>query len=124
MPAYLARSFIPQNFNTLRRIKEEDGKVVEEQGQFVELVSSNWLLQNLRNLLNGGDAPVEALPDGIHSGLVRQGARGVFFYFTAQRNVRGIPRGCPGRRGYPILAPTLLALYRPVTRQEGWAYRR
>ncbi len=42
----------PQNFNTLRRIEEEDGKVVEEQEQFVELVSSEFLLQNLRNLLD------------------------------------------------------------------------
>ena len=78
----------PQNFNTLRRIEEEDGKVVEEQEQFVELVSSEFLLQNLRNLLDGGMRQMlEELPDGIHSGLVRQGARGVFFYFTAQRNV-------------------------------------
>ena len=32
---------------------------------------------------------LEDLPDGIHSGLVRQGARGVFFYFTAQEEQRG-----------------------------------
>src|SRR2546421_1986273 len=78
----------PQNFNTLRRIEEEDGKVVEEQEQFVELVSSEFLLQNLRNLLDDRmRRMLEDLPDGIHSGLLRQGARGVFFYFTAQRNV-------------------------------------
>ncbi len=74
----------PQNFNTLRRIEEEDGKVVEEQEQFVELVSSEFLLQNLKNLLNGDmRQQLEALPDGIHSGLTRQNAKGVFFYFTA-----------------------------------------
>ena len=39
---------------TLRRIEDEDGKVVEEQEQFVELVSSEFLLQNLKNLLDGG----------------------------------------------------------------------
>ena len=78
----------PQNFNTLRRIEEEDGKVVEEQEQFVELVSSEFLLQNLRNLLDDRmRRNLEELPDGIHSGLLRQGAKGVFFYFTAQRNV-------------------------------------
>ena len=30
---------------------------------------------------------LENLPDGIHSGLMRQEAKGIFFYFTAQRNV-------------------------------------
>src|SRR5207237_2264138 len=78
----------PQNFNTLRRIEEEDGKVVEEQEQFVELVSSEYPLQNLKNLLDSGMRQMlEGLPDGIHSGLMRQGAKGIFFYFTAQRNV-------------------------------------
>src|SRR5216684_3844559 len=74
----------PQNFNTLRRIEEEDGKVVEEQEQFVELVSSEFLLQNLKNLLDSRmRRMLEELPDGIHSGLAREGAKGVFFYFTA-----------------------------------------
>ncbi len=74
----------PQNFNTLRRIEEEDGKVVEEQEQFAELVSSEFLLQNLKNLLDAGmRRMLEELPDGIHSGLAREGAKGLFFYFTA-----------------------------------------
>jgi superfamily II DNA or RNA helicase len=74
----------PQNSNTLRRIEEEDGKVVEEQEQFAELVSSEYLLQNLKNLLDAGmRRMLEELPDGIHSGLAREGAKGLFFYFTA-----------------------------------------
>ena len=74
----------PQNFNTLRRIEEEDGKVVEEQEQFAELVSSEFLLQNLKNLLDAGMRNMlEELPDGLHSGLAREGIKGVFFYFTA-----------------------------------------
>jgi len=77
----------PQNFNTLRRIEQEDGKVVEEQEQFAELVSSEFLLQNLKNLLDAGmRTSLEALPDGIHSGLVREGAKGIFFYFSAAGN--------------------------------------
>jgi superfamily II DNA or RNA helicase len=80
----------PQNFNTLRRIEEEDGKVVEEQEQFVELVSSEFLLQHLKNLLDSGMRQMlENLPDGIHSGLMRRGAKGVFFYFTAQERKGG-----------------------------------
>jgi superfamily II DNA or RNA helicase len=92
----------PQNFNTLRRIEEEDGKVVEEQEQFVELVSSEYLLQNLRNLLDSGMRQMlENLPDGIHSGLLRQGATGIFFYFTAQRNVGASLVGAqPSRQHY------------------------
>src|SRR5450759_2022428 len=101
----------PQNFNTLRRIEEEDGKVVEEQEQFVELVSSEYLLQNLRNLLDSGMREMlEGLPDGIHSGLLRQGAKGIFFYFTAQRN-----------GGAPLVGVRNDARARP-TRQHYWRY--
>ncbi|MDQ6645400.1 MAG: DEAD/DEAH box helicase, partial [Chloroflexota bacterium] len=101
----------PQNFNTLRRIEEEDGKVVEEQEQFVELVSSEYLLQNLRNLLDSGMRQMlENLPDGIHSGLLRQGAKGIFFYFTAQKNV-----------GAPFMGARNAADARP-TRQHFWRY--
>src|SRR5579859_3832785 len=75
----------PQNFNTLRRIEEEDSSVIEEQEQFAELVSSEFLLQNLKELLDDDKREqLEALPDGIHSGHTRQGARGVFFYFTTR----------------------------------------
>lgn len=74
----------PQNFNTLKRIREEDGSVIEEQEQFTELAGSEFLLQQLRALLaSGARKMLEELPDGIHSGLHRSGYRGVFFYFTA-----------------------------------------
>jgi hypothetical protein len=75
----------PQNFNTMRRIAEEDGRVVEEQEQFVELVSSEFMLQTLKGLLDDQKRQMlEDLPDGIHSGLTRGGAKGVFFYFQAE----------------------------------------
>src|SRR5579883_1023204 len=91
----------PQNFNTLRRIEEEDGKVVEEQEQFVELVSSEFLLQNLKTLLDGGMRQMlEDLPDGIHSGLVRQGAKGIFFYFTAQNQEHDRPGAKSARQHF------------------------
>ncbi len=74
----------PRNFNTLRRIMDEDGAVVEEQEQFAELASNEFLLQQLRDLLNtGARQRLEDLPDGIHSGLARDGEKGMFFYFTA-----------------------------------------
>jgi len=72
----------PRNFNTLRRIQEEDGTVIEEEEQFTELASSEFLKQQLQALLDsGGKEMLDELPDGIHSGLIRSGVRGVFFYF-------------------------------------------
>ncbi len=93
----------PQNFNTLRRIQAEDGSVIEEQERFMDLVSSEFLLQSLKNLLNMGmRETLDSLPDGIHSGLARQGAKGVFFAFSAQDKLRKNERSTlpPTRRHY------------------------
>lgn len=80
----LGETVHPQNFNTLRRIMEEDGQVIEEQEQFAELASNEFLLMQLRTLLeSGAQKMLENLPDGIHSGLAREGEQGIFFYFTA-----------------------------------------
>jgi superfamily II DNA or RNA helicase len=80
----LGETVHPRNFNTLRRIRDEDGAVIEEQEQFVELASSEFMLQQLKSLLAAGARErLEALPDGIHSGLHKAGDRGLFFYFTA-----------------------------------------
>ncbi len=80
----LGETVNPRNFNTLRRIRDEDGSVIEEEEQFSELASSEFLFQQLRTLLEGGGKDMlESLPDGIHSGLIKEGARGVFFYFQA-----------------------------------------
>ena len=38
---------------------------------------------------SGGRELLESLPDGIHSGLVKTGARGVFFYFQAESTAGG-----------------------------------
>ncbi len=80
----LGETVHPRNFNTLRRIRDEDNAVIEEQEQFIELASSEYLLQQLKNLLaSGAQEQLESLPDGIHSGLARGNYRGLFFYFTA-----------------------------------------
>lgn len=86
----LGEAVHPQNFNTLKRIRAEDGSVVEEQEQFVELASAEFLQGQLRTLLEGGAREMlDALPDGIHSGLQRSGRRGLFFYFTAPDSTTG-----------------------------------
>jgi len=83
-PIFEGQTVTPQNFNTLRRIRDEDGSVIEEQEQFNELASNEAMLQLLRSFLeSGGRELIEKLPDGIHSGLVRPGNRGIFFCFTA-----------------------------------------
>ena len=65
--------------------------------------SSKFLLQNLKGLLNSGlRQSLEELPDGIHSGLGHQGAKGVFFAFTApdKDSAGSLPGGKPGRKHY------------------------
>ena len=58
--------------------------MIEEQEQFAELASNEFLLLQLRNLLDtGARKMLEELPDGIHSGLARDREKGVFFYFSA-----------------------------------------
>ncbi|MDZ4721252.1 MAG: helicase-related protein [Roseiflexaceae bacterium] len=76
----------PRDFNTLKRIAEEDTSVIEEQESFLELASSEALMAELQKVLST-DAQrwLTNLDDGIHSGLERYQTRGVFFYFTAPR---------------------------------------
>jgi hypothetical protein len=88
----LGETVHPRNFNTLHRIENEDGTVFEEEEQFTELLSNEFLLQQLRNLLNaGGREMLNQLPDGIHSGLSKPRAKGIFFYFKAKVEGEGNP---------------------------------
>lgn len=74
----------PRNFNTLRRIEEEDGSVIIEEEQFTSLASNEGLMKQLKTVLDlGGREFLELLPDGIHSGLVKDRAKGVFFYLQS-----------------------------------------
>jgi len=80
----LGETVNPQNFNTLKRLREEDGTVIDEQKQFTELASNEFLIHQLQRLpATGAREMLEELPDGIHSGLAKSGYRGIFFYFTA-----------------------------------------
>ena len=76
----------PRTFNTLRRIQAEDGTVLDEEEARAELAGPELLLKQLKELLNQGAAEsLEALPNGIHSGLRRPKCNGLFFYFQAPR---------------------------------------
>lgn len=78
----------PRTFNTLRRIRAEDGAVLDEEEARAELAGPEMLLKQLKEVLHreGGDSIAE-LPNGIHSGLRRQNCYGMFFYFQAPRSV-------------------------------------
>ena len=76
----------PRDFNTLKRIAEEDHAVIEEQESFLELASSEALLAELQKVLSTEvQRWLTNLDDGIHSGLERRNTKGLFFYFTAPR---------------------------------------
>lgn len=77
----------PRDFNTLKRIADEDNAVLEEQESFLELASSEALLAELQKVLST-DAQrwLTDLDDGIHSGLERRNTKGLFFYFTVPRD--------------------------------------
>jgi amidase len=58
--------------------------------RLTELASSEFLMQQLKALMDaGGKEMLESLPDGIHSGLAKLGAKGVFFYFQAPASEGG-----------------------------------
>ena len=65
----------PRTFNTLRRIRAEDGAVLDEEEARAELAGPEMLLKHLKDLLNreGGES-LANLPNGIHSGLRRESA--------------------------------------------------
>lgn len=76
----------PRTFNTLRRIREEDGTVLDEEEERAELAGPETLLKQLKELLNKeGSGLLANLQNGIHSGLRREKAFGMFFYFQAAR---------------------------------------
>ena len=55
----------------------------KSKSSLMELASSEFMLQQLKSLLaSGAQERLDALPDGIHSGLQRSNYRGLFFYFT------------------------------------------
>jgi SNF2 family DNA or RNA helicase len=77
----------PRTYNTLRRIRDEDGTVLDEEEARAELAGPEVLLRQLKDLLNrGGSDALAAMPNGIHSGLRREQCRGMFFYFQAPRS--------------------------------------
>lgn len=87
----LGEAVHPRNFNTLRRISEEDGSVIEEEEQFTELASSEFLLQQLRTLIDaGGQESLDSLSrrDSLRSGKIRRQRNLFLFSGTPSRWVQ------------------------------------
>lgn len=77
----------PRTFNTIRRIRDEDGTVLDEEEARAELAGPELLLKHLKDLLSrDGSDSINELPNGIHSGLRRENCNGMFFYFQAPRS--------------------------------------
>jgi len=94
----LGEAVHPRTFNTLQRIAAEDDTVLDELEAESDLVSSEFLLATLREVLQNGTLDPSELPDGIHSGREKASHRGLFFYFTAPAPKDGDARG--GRRHF------------------------
>lgn len=78
----LGEAINPKVFNTIRRIRDEDETVIDEEEAEAELASDEGLLRHLAEFLKSSGAEMlRGLPDGIHSGLHKQGFRGVFLYY-------------------------------------------
>ncbi|MEA3309750.1 MAG: helicase-related protein [Chloroflexota bacterium] len=94
----LGEAVHPRTFNTLQRIAAEDDTVLEELEAESDLVSSEFLLATLREVLQNGTLDPSELPDGIHSGREKVDYRGLFFYFTTPAPLDGDAQG--GRRHF------------------------
>jgi superfamily II DNA or RNA helicase len=82
----LGEAVHPRTFNTLRRIRDEDGAVLDEEESRAELAGPEVLLKHLKTMMNQeAGASAADLPNGIHSGLRRNKCHGMFFYFQAPR---------------------------------------
>ncbi len=76
----------PRTFNAIRRLRDGETSVLDEEEERAELAGPELLLKQLREMLNrAGSQAVLDLPDGIHSGLRRGRHNGIFFHFRANR---------------------------------------
>lgn len=78
----LGEAINPKTFNTIREIEQEDGQTLEQIEAEAELVSDEALVRTLmEHLKTQGGQALSEVPDGIHSGLHKGDAKGVFAYY-------------------------------------------
>ncbi len=77
----LGEKIHPKVFGILRKIKNEDSSVLDELESEV-FGGGEIFYQPLKTYLKKNSLKeLESLPDGIHSGLIKKGARWIFFYY-------------------------------------------
>jgi SNF2 family DNA or RNA helicase len=78
----LGEAINPKVFNTIKRIELEDATVIDEEEAEAELASDEGLIRHLAEFIKAsGTQILNDLPDGIHSGKLGRGQRGVFLYY-------------------------------------------
>ena len=74
----------PRTFNTLRRIREEDGTALDEEEDRAGACRARDAAQATQGSAQPGRGEQSLTPpNGIHSGLRREKCYGMFFYFQA-----------------------------------------
>ena len=77
----LGEKIHPKVFGIIRKIKEQDPKILDELENDV-FGGGELFYQPLKTYLkNKSMSELEELPDGIHSGLSNKGIKGIFFYY-------------------------------------------
>jgi hypothetical protein len=87
----LGETINPKVFNTLKRIQDQDGSVVDEEEAEAELASDEGMVRHLAEFLKSqGVAALQQIPDGVHSGLHKKLYRGVFLYYQRRAGGKAI----------------------------------
>jgi len=81
----LGETISPKVFNALKRIKLKDKTVIDELERENELVSNEEFREELlRFFMKSSKEELEKIPLGVHSGLEKPPAKGIFFYFKTR----------------------------------------
>jgi len=77
----LGETVDPKDFNTIKRIRDEDASVLDELEEASELTAGEFVKQELLDFLKRvGEEKLRRIPTGVGSGMKREGQHGLFVY--------------------------------------------
>jgi hypothetical protein len=77
----LGETVDPKDFNTIKRIRDEDASVLDDLEEASELTVGEFVKQELLDFLKRvGEEKLKRIPLGVGSGMKREGQRGLFVY--------------------------------------------
>jgi len=77
----LGETVDPRDFNTIKRIRDEDTSVLDELEETSELTVGEFVKQELLDFLKRvGEERLKRIPVGVGSGMKREGLHGLFVY--------------------------------------------